>query len=47
MHGKILSKAPCNEDLFEGGAHQKLAKAIADEILDDPNCTERIGMRGD
>lgn len=34
-NGKILSKAPCNEDLFKGGAHKKLAKVIAEEILND------------
>ena len=39
MHSKILSKAPCNEDLFEGGAHKKLAKVIADEIQNASNCT--------
>ncbi|MBR1889134.1 MAG: hypothetical protein IJ816_00675 [Alloprevotella sp.] len=45
MQGKILSKAPCNEDLFEGGAHKKLAKVIADEIQNDSNCTI-IGIDG-
>lgn len=45
MQGKILSKAPCNEDLFEGGAHKKLAKIIADEIQNDSNCTI-IGIDG-
>ena len=45
MQGKILSKAPCNEDLFEGGAHKKLAKVIADEIRNDPDCTI-IGIDG-
>lgn len=45
MQGKILSKAPCNEDLFEGGAHKKLAKVIADEIQKDSNCTI-IGIDG-
>ncbi len=45
MQGKILSKAPCNDDLFEGGAHKKLANAIAEEIQNDPNCTI-IGIDG-
>lgn len=45
MQGKILSKAPCNDDLFEGGAHKKLANAIAYEIQNDPNCTI-IGIDG-
>jgi hypothetical protein len=43
--GKILSKAPCNEDLFRGGAHRKLAKVIAEEILNDQNCSI-IGIDG-
>lgn len=45
MKGKILSKAPCNNDLFEGGAHKKLATAIADEIIQDPDCSI-IGIDG-
>lgn len=28
--GKLLSKVPCNDDLFEGGAHRKLAIEISD-----------------
>ena len=43
--GKILSKSPCNADLFEGKAHEKLAKTIADEIVSDENCTI-IGIDG-
>lgn len=43
--GQLLSKAPCNKDLFEGGAHQKLAKVISDEILHDDKCTI-IGIDG-
>lgn len=43
--GKLLSKAPCNEDLFEGGAHKKLAKEISDEIRNDDKCTI-IGIDG-
>ena len=43
--GKILSKAPCNDDLFKGGAHRKLAKVIAEEILNDQNCNI-IGIDG-
>lgn len=43
--GKLLSNAPCNTDLFEGEAHQKLAKAISDEILHDDKCTI-IGIDG-
>lgn len=46
MQGKILSKAPCNDDLFEGGAHKKLAGVIADELRNDTNCTI-IGIDGD
>lgn len=42
---KLLSKAPCNDDLFEGGAHRKLAKEISDEIRNDDNCTI-IGIDG-
>ncbi|MBQ0075248.1 MAG: hypothetical protein KBT34_13785 [Prevotella sp.] len=45
MQGKILSKAPCNDDLFEGGAHKKLAGVIAGEIRNDSNCTI-IGIDG-
>lgn len=45
MQGKILSNAPCNDDLFEGGAHKKLAKVIADEILNDSNCSI-VGIDG-
>lgn len=37
--GKLLSKVPCNDDLFEGGAHRKLAIEISDEIRNDDNCT--------
>ena len=29
MQGKLLSKSPCNDDLFNSGAHKKLAKVIA------------------
>lgn len=43
--GIILSKSPCNADLFEGKAHEKLAKTIADEIVSDENCTI-IGIDG-
>lgn len=43
--GKLLSKAPCNKDLFEGGAHQNLAKVISDEIRYDDKCTI-IGIDG-
>ena len=43
--GKILSKAPCNDDQFKGGAHKKLAKVIAEEILNDQNCSI-IGIDG-
>ena len=43
--GKLLSKIPCNDDLFEGGAHRKLAIEISDEIRNDDNCTI-IGIDG-
>lgn len=43
--GKLLSKVPCNDDLFEGGAHRKLAIEISDEIRNDENCTI-IGIDG-
>lgn len=43
--GKILSKAPCNDDQFKGGAHKKLAKVIAEEIQNDQNCSI-IGIDG-
>ena len=43
--GKILSQAPCYSDLFEGGAHNKLADVIAREIQEDSNCTI-IGIDG-
>lgn len=43
--GKLLSKVPCNDDLFEGGAHRKLAIEISDEIQNDDNCTI-IGIDG-
>lgn len=45
IKGKLLSKAPCNKDLFEGGAHQNLAKVISDEIRHDDKCTI-IGIDG-
>lgn len=45
MIGKILSNSPCNEDLFEGKVHEKLAKIIAEEISNDPNCSI-IGIDG-
>lgn len=45
IKGKILSKSPCNSDLFEGQAHQKLANVIADEIKNDQKCTI-IGIDG-
>lgn len=43
--GKLLSKVPCNDDLFEGGAHRKLAIEISDEIRNDDNCSI-IGIDG-
>lgn len=43
--GKLLSKVPCNDDLFEGEAHRKLAIEISDEIRNDDNCTI-IGIDG-
>lgn len=43
--GKLLSKVPCNDDLFEGGAHRKLAIEISDEIRNDDKCTI-IGIDG-
>lgn len=43
--GRILSKAPCKDDLFKGGAHRKLAKVIAEEIINDQNCSI-IGIDG-
>lgn len=43
--GKLLSKVPCNDDLFEGGAHRKLAIEISDDIRNDDNCTI-IGIDG-
>lgn len=43
--GRILSKAPCNDDLFKGRAHKKLAKVIAEEIINDQNCSI-IGIDG-
>lgn len=45
IKGEILSKSPCNSDLFEGQAHQKLANVIADEIKNDQKCTI-IGIDG-
>lgn len=45
VKGKILSKSPCNSDLFEGQVHQKLAEKIADEIANDRDCTI-IGIDG-
>lgn len=45
IKGKILSKAPCKEDLFEGQAHLNLANVIADQILTDSQCTI-IGIDG-
>lgn len=43
--GRLLSKVPCNDDLFEGEAHRKLAIEISDEIRNDDNCTI-IGIDG-
>lgn len=45
MNGKLLSKTPCNDDLFEGGAHKRLAEVVSKEIQDDPKCTI-IGIDG-
>ena len=42
---KILSKSPCNDDLFKDASHRKLAGIIADEIRNDENCTI-IGIDG-
>jgi Cdc6-like AAA superfamily ATPase len=42
---RFISNAPCGEDLFEGGAHDKLAKVIADTIRTDSKCTI-IGIDG-
>lgn len=43
--GGILSKAPCNADYFDGKSHELLAKVIAGDIINDPNCTI-IGIDG-
>ncbi|MDT3357246.1 MAG: KAP family NTPase [Bacteroidota bacterium] len=45
MQGKLLSKSPCNDDLFNSGAHKKLAKVIAKEIQNDPDCSI-VGIDG-
>lgn len=42
---RILTNRPCDQDLFEGGVHQNLAKAIASEITSDEACTI-IGIDG-
>ena len=42
---RLISNRPCNKDLFEGKAHDKLAKAIADVISSDEK-PSMIGIDG-
>lgn len=42
---RLISNRPCNQDLFEGNAHEKLAKAIADIISSDEK-PSMIGIDG-
>ena len=42
---RLISNRPCNKDLFEGNAHDKLAKAIADVISSDEK-PSMIGIDG-
>ena len=42
---RLISNRPCNQDLFEGNAHDKLAKAIADVISSDEK-PSMIGIDG-
>ena len=42
---RLISNRPCNQDLFEGNAHKKLAKAIADVISSDEK-PSMIGIDG-
>ena len=42
---RLISNRPCNQDLFEGNAHEKLAKAIADVISSDEK-PSMIGIDG-
>ena len=42
---RLISNRPCNQDLFEGNAHKKLAKAIADVISSNEK-TSMIGIDG-
>lgn len=42
---KLIDKAPCKHDLFEGQPHDNLAKIIADSIANDEKC-KIIGIEG-
>lgn len=42
---RLISNRPCNQDLFEGNAHKKLAKAIADVISSNEK-PSMIGIDG-
>lgn len=42
---QLISNRPCNQDLFEGNAHDNLAKAIA-EIINSPENVSMIGIDG-
>lgn len=41
----FLSNSPCNEDLFEGKAHSKIAGNIADLLIENQN-SNIIGIEG-
>ena len=42
---RLIPNRPCNKDLFEGNAHDNLAKAIA-EIINSPENVSMIGIDG-
>ena len=42
---RLISNRPCNKDLFEGNAHDKLAKAIAD-VISSGEKPSMIGIDG-
>lgn len=42
---QIIDKSPCNQDLFEGKPHEKLAEVIADNIVNNDKC-KVIGIEG-
>lgn len=42
---QFISNSPCNEDLFEGKSHSKIANSIADLLIENKNCNI-VGIDG-